>query len=155
MSKYSSFKEHQLITENWRRYLKEESTLPGGIEVTPKIKARWARWIEVLAQNLDASGGALLPDLPDLLNQLIYDAESAEGFAQFLGLDAELAPYIQRYKDTSLRLGSSKPYGARYYKAGKGYHADSPEAVQPDDYWNVDPQPGDGFEDLRANPPPL
>ena len=120
--------------------------------IDDKIKARWARYIEVLAQNLDASGGVLLPDMPDLLNQVIYDVEkhygSAEGLAQFLGLDAELAPVIQRYKDDF--LSGSKPYYGPYYKAGKGYHAKHPLYPQPDDYWNVDPQPGDGFEDLRA-----
>ena len=129
--KYSSYKEHQLITENWRRYLNEESTLPGGHELTPKIKAHYADYIEVLAQNMDASSDTFAPEVPDLLNQLIYDAESAEALAKFLGVDAKMAPYIERYKDAF--LSGSKPYAGPYYKAGKGYHAKHPLAPQPEE----------------------
>ena len=162
MSKYSSYKEHQLITENWRRYLKEESSSSSLSESTSlitetamiddKIKASWGRFIEALAQHADASGGMSAPDMPDMLNQVIYDVEkhfrSAEGLVQFLGLDAELAPYIERHRDEW--LSGPQPYNAPYYKANKGFKARHPLTPQPDDYWNVDPQPGDGFEELRA-----
>ena len=137
--KYSSYKEHQLITENWRRYLNEESTLPGGHELTPKAKAVYASFIKSLAQDLDSqrvmtdpkARPYMTPDMPDLLNQLIYDAESAEALAKFLGVDAKMAPYIERYKDAF--LSGSKPYAGPYYKAGKGYHAKHPLAPQPEE----------------------
>ena len=140
--KYSSYKEHQLITENWRRYLNEESTLPGGHELTPKAKAHYADKIESLAQHLDAQrvmtdpertgrGGYMIPDFPDLLNQLIYDADSTETLLQFLGVDTKMAPYVEFYKKD--HLSAPEAYNAPYYKAGRGYRAKDPFAPQPDE----------------------
>ena len=131
--KYSSYKEHQLITENWRRYLNEESTLPGGHDLTPKIKANYADKIDYLARLLssqDHDGPYFLPDMPDLLNQLIYDAESAEALAKFLGVDAKMAPYMEKYK---IYLSGPEPYNAPYYEAGRGYRTKDPLARAPDE----------------------
>ena len=132
--KYSSYKEHQLITENWRRYLNEESTLPGGHDLTPKIKAHYADKIEYLARLLssqDHDGPHFLPDMPDLLNQLIYDAESAETLLQFLGVDTEMAPHVEFYKKDI--LSAPEPYNAPYYEAGRGYRTKDPLAPAPDE----------------------
>ena len=137
--KYSSYKEHQLITENWRRYLNEESTLPGGHELTPKAKAVYASFIKSLAQDLDSqrvmtdpkARPYMTPDMPDLLNQLIYDAESAETLLQFLGVDTKMAPYVEFYKKDL--LSGEEAYNAPYYKAGRGYRAKDPFATQPEE----------------------
>jgi hypothetical protein len=47
MSKYSSFKEHQLITENWRRFLKENDTPEESMleEEEMFIKPQLRKWI--------------------------------------------------------------------------------------------------------------
>ena len=137
--KYSSYKEHQLITENWRRYLNEESTLPGGHELTPKVKAVYASSIKSLARHLvrqrvmtdPEARPYFFPDMPDLLNRLIYDAESAETLLQFLGVDTEMAPHVEFYKKDI--LSAPEPYNAPYYEAGRGYRTKDPLAPAPDE----------------------
>ena len=61
MSKFSSFKEHQLITENWRKFLAEEPAEEGeAAEVTPEdIEVPSA---EDVVQTLEVPGAAAAAD---------------------------------------------------------------------------------------------
>ena len=50
--KYSSYKEHQLITENWRKYLNEE-------EGPEQSLGRWAQMFPRAAKALEATGARI------------------------------------------------------------------------------------------------
>mgnify|MGYP003629255911 CR=1 FL=1 len=67
MSKYSSYKEHQLITESWRKFLAEEQ----GPEQT---LGRWAQMFPDAAGALE-SIGVVLADILDVLAKDSYDPE--------------------------------------------------------------------------------
>ena len=66
MSKYSSFKEHQLITENWRKYLNEDD----GPE---QSLSKWAVMFPRAAKALEAMGARI----EDIV-QAIEDAQPTQ-----------------------------------------------------------------------------
>jgi|2_EtaG_2_1085320.scaffolds.fasta_scaffold127447_2 hypothetical protein len=63
MSKYSSYKEHQLITENWRKFLNEESS--------PSSNIRWSQSNQ----------------MPSNMRDDVYNSDDEKTIQQALGPD--------------------------------------------------------------------
>jgi hypothetical protein len=91
MSKYSSFKSHQLITENWRKFVTEDAGLDSAEYLLSQMDA------EARADILRAVEEAILGHAPANEEGLAYVADrlGRYGDAELEENEEELAPMIQ------------------------------------------------------------
>ena len=120
--------------------LRQEGTWYGEVDNIPKVEEffrkrlqRHGDWYGQDRWDQLEGDQTLWPELPDLLGQKIYDAQSAEEIAQWLGLDANALEFTKRWKE----MYADDPW----FKAGKGHdaktadetkHADSPRRAPPE-----------------------
>ena len=68
MSKYSSYKEHQLITENWREFTNEETTLEES-DVWRRARSKLPHRVKSLIEDTEIDDDAI-SSLSDLVHEL-------------------------------------------------------------------------------------
>ncbi len=144
MSKYSSYKEHQLITENWRNYLSEEDEKPQPEEVvasakkilaSPKGHKAIAKLLKdpEFRKQMDQSLGQEISEGaaedPDLANR-VADFNSREGHRlrrelELPGAVKRMAQKLTKHADESWAQSTAK----RYAKFAFGDHKESRELI--------------------------
>ena len=146
MSKYSSFKSHQLITENWRKFLKEGLYDAGYESAIGKVNALWSklnaegtlvpmgRIALAAAAGLDEAEAVLLDELGGLNIGGVYWNQTGKD---------EFTPVTHKIKN-AMAGESQEDKGSVFTEADPAPPAD-------DDEWPEDEAPDDSLPDVTPD----